>query len=59
MNSVRAHLSSDKHVLKFKRDLLTVFLAVRLSTYLVCICDVTRMALGTVPAALPHLQNAR
>lgn len=57
MNSVRTHLSSDKHVLKFKLDLLTIYLAPRLGSYLVCIGDVTCMALGTLPAALPHLQN--
>lgn len=59
INSIRAHLSSDKHVLKFKLGLLTISSALRLSSYLVCICDVTCMALGTVPAALLCLQNGR
>jgi len=48
-----------RRVMKFRLNLLVIYSALRLSSSLVCICDVTCMALGTIPTALPHLQDSR
>lgn len=58
MHSVRTASFRQAHA-EVQTTPLNNYLAQRLSSYLVCICNVTCMALGTIPAALPHLQNVR